>query len=104
MFLRPGPIIAQFLLMKFGPVENQPKGPARQLSLNDFHRFDPDFGFMLAVCRVLAVYCVEGRRVIDLIHPDDDSEEDTECRHERVWPGLNLGHPATGGRPEVGLP
>jgi hypothetical protein len=44
--------IAQLLPMKLGPVENQPEGPARQLSLDEFQRLDPDFRFMLAVYRV----------------------------------------------------
>lgn len=79
MFLPPDPIIAQLLPMKLGPVENQPKGPARQRSLNDFHRFDPDFRFMLAAYRVEV-----RRRVIVIIHSDDDSEEDAKCWHKRV--------------------
>ena len=94
MLLPPDPIIAQLLLMKFDPVENQTKGPARQLSLNDFHRFNPDFRFMLAVYRVEV-----RRRVIVIIHSDDDSEEDAECWHERVRSGLTLRHPAAGGAP-----
>ena len=78
----------------FGPVEDQPKGPARQLSLDELHRFDPNFGFMLAVYRVEV-----RRRVIVIIHSDDDSEEDAECWHERVRSGFTLRHPAAGGAP-----
>lgn len=52
MLLTPDPIVAQLLSMKFGPVENQPEGPVRQLSLDEFQRLDPDLRFMLAVYRV----------------------------------------------------
>jgi hypothetical protein len=81
VLLTPDPIIAQLLLMKFlmkfGPVENQLEGPARQLSVDEFQRLDPDFRFMLAVYRVEV-----RRRMIVIIHSDDDSEEDAECWHE----------------------
>lgn len=77
MLLTPDPIIALLLPMKFGPVENQPEGLARQLSVDEFQRLDPDFRFMLAVYRVEV-----RRRVIVIIHSDDDSEEDAECWHE----------------------
>ena len=44
MLLTPDPIVAQLLLMKFGPVENQPESPARKLSLDEFQRLDPIAG------------------------------------------------------------
>jgi len=89
VLLTPDPIVAQLLPMKFGPVENQPEGPARQVSLDEFQCLDPDFRFMLAV------YSVEVRwRVIVIIHSDDDSEEDAERWHERRRSGPTLQDPA----------
>ncbi len=46
--LTPDPIVARLLPMKLGPIENQPKCPAGQLSINDFQRLDPDLRFVLA--------------------------------------------------------
>jgi hypothetical protein len=79
VLLTPDPIVAQLLSMKLGPVENQPEGPARQLSLDQFQCLDPDFRLMLAVYRVEV-----RRRMIVIIHSDNDSEEDAECWHVRV--------------------
>ena len=76
MLLTPDPIVAQLRPMKLGPVENQPEGPARQLSLDQFQSLDSDFGFILAVDRVEV-----RRRMVVIIHSDDDSEEDAECWH-----------------------
>jgi hypothetical protein len=76
MRLTPDPIVAQLLSMKLSPVQNQPECPARKLSFNDFERLDPDFGLVLAVDRVEVRW-----RVIVIIHPNDNPEEDAECWH-----------------------
>ncbi len=46
------PIVARLMFMQFGPVENQPEGTARQLSLDEFQRLDRDFRLIVAVYRV----------------------------------------------------
>ena len=67
------------LLTKFGPVEVEPKSPARKLSLDEFQRLDSDVRFVVAVCGV------EVRRlVVAIVHADDDSEEDAECWHVKA--------------------
>jgi hypothetical protein len=91
MLLTPDPIVAQFLLMKFGRVQNQSKGAARQLAVDEFHGFDTDFRF------IVAVNCVEvWRRVIVIIHSDDDSEKDAQFWHVKRRFGATLQNPATG--------
>ena len=88
MLLAPDPIIAQLLPVKLGPIENQPEGPARELSFDESQRLDPDFRFMLAVYRMEM-----RRRVIVVIHSNDDPKEDAECWHERSRYASTLRNP-----------
>ena len=96
VLLAPGPIVAQLLLMKFGPVENQSERPTRQFSLEEFQRLDRDFRFMLAVDRVEV-----WRRMIVRVHSDHDSEEDAERWRGRRRSGSTLRNRPQGRLPEV---
>ena len=76
MLFTPDPIVAQLLLMKLGPVENQPKSPRWKIPPDEFQRLDPDLGFVVAVDGME----VRGR-VIVIINANDDAKEDAECRY-----------------------
>ncbi len=73
----PSPIISQFLLMKLRPFRGQAESPARKLPLNNLKRVDVYLSF------VLSIYCVKmRRRVIVVVHPNDDSKKDAERWHQ----------------------
>ena len=82
MFLSHGPIVAQFFLVKLGPIQHQSQGAARKFSFNYLQRLYGD------LCFVFTVYRMEmGWRVIVIVHPNDDPKKDAERWHGLAIPG-----------------
>ena len=65
--------------MNLGPIEHEPRSPARKLPLDYFQRFNPDFRFLFPVYRVKV-----GRWVIVEVHSDHDSKKDAQGWHRAM--------------------
>lgn len=69
-------IIAQLFSVKFGPFEHKAKGPARKLSFDYLECSEGNFGFVFPADGVKV-----RRRVVVVIHSNDDSIKDAERWH-----------------------
>ncbi len=79
MLLSRCPIIAQLVSVNLRPIEHDPRARRGSFPSITFQRLYRDSHFMLPVDRVEV-----RRRVIVLLHPNDDSEKDAERWHSQL--------------------